>query len=129
MNAKSIVTIFFCLLTALVVNPNQSKAQFEPEDILTIEPIRRRSTTIQELKDRIWMLERAVAQLQNKVFALSKKQAPKTKPYTCYIKVFSKTFSATHASKMKAKVDVIKECTTKNSSIHCDEDEVKCSND
>lgn len=84
--------------------------------------------TNDELRMRIWNLEKAVMELQQKVFAL---QISQTAPagagqWTCMIKNFGKTFTSTAPTKMKAMADVVSDCSKASNAVHCDEDEVKC---
>ncbi len=81
-----------------------------------------------ELRMRIWNLENAVMQLQQKVFAMEVAQtnAPTGGFWTCSIKSFGKAFSHTAPTKTKAMADVIAECSKNTNAIHCDEDEVTC---
>lgn len=101
--------------------------------IVKIEIGKNRGSSQSELWTRVWMLERAVAQLQARVFELEGKpgavvpiQHPKDMT-TCYIKTpFNGTFTATEATKTAAQAKVMEACSAKASSIHCDEDDVKC---
>ncbi len=82
-----------------------------------------------ELRMRIWNLEKAVMQLQQKVFALELGQNTTTSTaghWTCMIKSFGKSFSSTAPTKTKAMADVIADCSKATNAVHCDEDEVKC---
>lgn len=81
-----------------------------------------------ELRMRIWNLEKAVMQLQQKVFALELGQTstPGAGQWTCMIKSFGKTFTSTAPTKMKAMADVVADCSKATNAVHCDEDEVKC---
>ena len=79
----------------------------------------------EELRMRVWSLERAVAQLQDKVFQLSNAaaQTPQ-KSWTCTTKNFGKTYTATKPSRGEAKGAVLQSCG-KDNSIGC-EDDLKC---
>ncbi|MES2528395.1 MAG: hypothetical protein V4598_15025 [Bdellovibrionota bacterium] len=84
-----------------------------------------------ELRMRIWNLENAVMQLQQKVFAMEVAQtnassAPTGGFWTCSMKSFGKSFSHTAPTKTKAMADVIADCSKNTNAIHCDEDEVIC---
>lgn len=77
----------------------------------------------EELRKRVWQLERAVYQLQDKVYELSSKPVP-TETWTCYIKSFGKTYSATSSSKTKSEAEVMQKCSEDSHSMHCNK--VKC---
>ena len=81
-----------------------------------------------ELRMRIWNLEKAVMQLQQKVFAMEIAQTNVSTGghWTCMIKSFGKSFSSTAPTKTKAMADVIADCSKATNAVHCDEDEVTC---
>ena len=81
-----------------------------------------------ELRQRIWNLEKAVMQLQQKVFAMeiSQTNTASAGSWTCMIKSFGKSFSSTAPTKTKAMADVIADCSKATNAVHCDEDEVTC---
>jgi hypothetical protein len=73
-------------------------------------------TSISELQHRIWVLEKAVSQLQS------------AKQYSCYLKSDIKgTYFGTGESLIAAKGKALKACSdaTKNS-IFCDESNLRC---
>jgi len=78
-----------------------------------------------DLKKRVWKLERAVSQLQDKVFlmARSNRKASK-KRFTCYVSAFGKTFTATKSTETAAKASALQKCSEKNNAMHCDD--IKC---
>jgi hypothetical protein len=91
----------------------------------------------EDLQQRIWQLERAVDQLQRKVFQLSMEQ-PRPAPTvtvvpatttTCILKAeIGGTFTSTQTSEGAARAQVLKDCADKtNDSIFCEERRVKCS--
>lgn len=81
-----------------------------------------------DLRRRVWELERAVLQLQQKVFELQTNPVPDSKKWTCYIQVFNQTFSSTEATETAAKVAVMQTCSKKFTALHCQERIVKCGN-
>ena len=86
-------------------------------------------TTIRELQKRVWMLERAVVQLQNQAFPVPVGIAQPTpvKTFSCYLQTpFKGTFTGTGRSIIEAKGKALKACTDGGGSIHCDDDKVKC---
>lgn len=86
----------------------------------------------EDLRRRVWELERAVAQLQGQVFALAMKgNAPvaAVNNWTCTMQSFGETHVASGNTKASALAQVIKKCSDASNAIHCDEDKAKCGND
>ena len=85
-----------------------------------------------DLYKRLYRLERAVRQLQDRVFDLETENSQLVdegkKTFTCFIKTnFDGTFTSTKKSLMEAKADAIQKCSDKiKSGFSCDEDKVKC---
>jgi hypothetical protein len=84
----------------------------------------------EDLKRRVWELERAVSQLQQKVFQLENRPvekpviaAPAPTPWVCTVVGFGKQkYSGSDASKAIAKQKAETECQTKEgSAFHCKE--------
>lgn len=106
------------------------------EDIFKIQYGERHSSyTNDELKRRVWDLERAVGQLQKKVFNLENSNSKTDQNNTsvdtwlCTLTRFTKSYSATGASKAIAKFKVIEVCTKSSiSNSGCEEENVKCEN-
>lgn len=90
--------------------------KIEPKSDFTKYPI-------PQLRQRVWQLEKAVAELQEKIV---KMERSKQGSLTCYIKSFGKTHMSTHNSKMAAKAEVLKKCSEATSSVHCSEENIKC---
>lgn len=86
--------------------------------------------TNDELRRRVWQLERAVAQLQSRVFQLEV-QGPKVemKTWTCILQSFGVTHTASASTRTAALAMVLKKCSDATNAIHCRESEAKCSND
>lgn len=101
------------------------------EDVFRIEIGRRDSSrnSDRELYRRIYDLERAVEQLQRKVFKLELGNAnpPAASMTTCYLKTpFDGTFSATEATETAARAKVLEKCTKASSETFCQERNLKC---
>lgn len=81
----------------------------------------------EELRERVWQLERAVEQLQTRIFHLEAKpnQAPQ-KEWTCRIQVFGKTHIASGSTKGSAIAKVLEKCSNASHSIHCNDSDAKC---
>mgnify|MGYP000393776939 CR=1 FL=1 len=86
--------------------------------------------TKRELERRIYRLERAVRQLQDRIFELETKEpsAEKDITYTCLIETsFHGTVSAEDKSETKARAAVLKKCMTETKeSLKCKGEFVKC---
>lgn len=105
------------------------------EDIFRIEFGRPGSPSRPSERDLQWrvnQLERAVDQLQRKVFDLqfNAPSRPNSTWTTCFIKTpFDGTFSATEPTETAARAGAIQKCNNKNSgskSIFCDESKLQC---
>ncbi len=72
-----------------------------------------------ELKRRIWRLERAVAQLQDKVFDLQTQGSRSQKTWICTLSAMGENYSAAGETKAIAKAKVLKECSKKGDSFFC----------
>ncbi len=83
-----------------------------------------------ELRRRVWQLERAVAQLQDQVFQLAlKNEGHSNDLWTCTIQSFGKTHVAAGNSKASALAQALKKCSDATDAIHCKESDVKCGNE
>jgi len=89
--------------------------------------------TNDELRRRVWQLERAVAQLQDQVFQLALQNrsgaAPVTQLWTCQIESFGKTHVASGTTRASALAQVLKKCGDATNAVHCQESNVKCGNE
>ena len=85
----------------------------------------------EELRKRVWTLERAVAQLQDQVFQLAVRKdgalAPRVQ-WTCQIQSFGKTFVSNASTRASASAQVLKKCSDATNAIHCGDGDVKCDN-
>jgi hypothetical protein len=117
--------IFLSLLTILSVFSIASA------EVIRIDIGKDKGSSQIELERRVWSLERAVRQLQDRIYDL---ESDKAKPvaavtmFTCQIESFGKMFSATEPTKMAAKAKVLKECADATNAIHCEKDKVECGN-
>lgn len=84
-----------------------------------------------ELRRRVFQLERAVQQLQMRVFDLeyAKPSQPETNDWTCRMSSFGKTFVSTAKTKAKAMANVIEKCSSATNAVHCSESDVSCGNE
>jgi hypothetical protein len=88
--------------------------------------------TEKELKERVWNLERAVAQLQNQVFQLAINKggsATEVATWTCQMQSFATTHIASASTKSSAMAQVLKKCSEASNAIHCRDSDVKCGKD
>ena len=86
----------------------------------------------EELRRRVWQLEKAVAQLQDQVFQLALKNGSQNSGsgnWTCQIQSFGKTHIANGSTKASALAQVLKKCSDATNAIHCSEAQVKCDNE
>lgn len=105
-------------------------------DVIRIEVgredfVREDKVSRKDLYRRIYLLEKAVRQLQDRVFDLElshKISDEDEKSFTCYIKTpFDGTFTATKKSLTEAKASAIKQCSTKlPTGFSCDDNKVVC---
>jgi hypothetical protein len=104
---------------------------FGQAEVIRIDIGKDKGSSQTELERRVWFLERAVRQLQDRIYDL---EADKSKPvaanpmFTCQIESFGKMFSATEPTKMAAKAKVLNECADATNAIHCEKDKVECGN-
>lgn len=86
----------------------------------------------EELRRRVWQLERAVSQLQEQVFQLAMDQQHRPiydRPmWTCHLQSFGKTHTATGSTRASALADTLKKCSENSHAIHCKESDVSCDN-
>ncbi len=82
----------------------------------------------EELRRRVWQLERAVAQLQDQVFQLAIRDGAGhgSGNWTCHIQSFGTTHVASGNTKASALAQVLKKCSDATNAVHCSESNVKC---
>lgn len=128
------------LITTQIANADEiilHGGRWRGDRIVYVQPtpiVTTRIYTNRELEDRMYRLEQAVQQLQDRVYELQaentaiKAEDDKTPKFTCFIKTNMKgTISSTKTSKTKAKVDVMQQCSDLiKYGNECDEDKVKC---
>ncbi|MFN3697524.1 MAG: hypothetical protein ACK4VO_08785 [Pseudobdellovibrio sp.] len=104
----------------------------DDKKIIVIDVGSEEKTSKKDLEKRIYRLEKAVRQLQDRVFDLEVENSDlrddNKKKFTCYIKTNMKgTFTSTQKSLTQAKADVMKKCSDEiKFGFECDEDKVKC---
>lgn len=81
-----------------------------------------------ELRRRVWELEKAVSQLQARVYDLEATPAPAPvviaapppqKPWTCRVSAFGRTFVKTLPTRGEAEAQVLQECAADSAEMHC----------
>lgn len=87
----------------------------------------------EELRRRVYQLERAVSQLQDQVFQLALRSgegsgSERALPWTCHMEIFGKSFNATAPTKAAALARTVAKCSEANDSIHCMESRASCDN-
>jgi len=104
----------------------------DDKKVIVIDVGSEEKTSKKDLEKRIYRLERAVRQLQDRVFDLEVENSDlkddNKKKFTCYIKTNMKgTFTSTQKSLTQAKADVMKKCSDEiKFGFECDEEKVKC---
>ncbi len=86
----------------------------------------------EELRKRVFQLERAVAQLQDQVFQLAIRgngAAAGSGNWNCHMESFGKTHIAAGNTKASALAQVLKKCGDATNAVHCNESDVKCDNE
>jgi hypothetical protein len=115
------------LLAAMILLPMISQAQ-----VIRVElGSDYESYSNEELRRRVWTLERAVAQLQDQVFQLATRKDADVVPrveWTCRIQSFGKTFVSNGLTRAAATAEVLKKCSDATNAIHCSDNDVKCGN-
>lgn len=114
------------------------KGRYKGEKVVYIDLGSESKSSRRDLEKRLYRLEKAVRQLQERIFDLEvengelKKENDlandNVKKITCYIKTNSKgLFSSTQKSMTQAKAEVIQKCSEViRFGFECDEDKVKC---
>lgn len=112
--------VFFVIISAF--GPLVARS----EEVFRIEIGNREGkASTEELRRRVWMLERAVAQMQTRIYQLES-DGSKSKAWTCQIQSFGKTHMATEPTKGAALAIVLKKCSDATNAIHCKESDVSC---
>ncbi|MBL7689448.1 MAG: hypothetical protein JNJ49_15535 [Bdellovibrionaceae bacterium] len=121
----------FYSLAAIVVTVLTFGSMAKAEEVFRIEVGRDYNNYSQrDLQRRVWELERAVQQLQARVFQLeySRVAAPAPKPvdtWICKVNAMGVTYSGTGATKAVAEQAAIEDCKAKAEDFFCKD--AKCS--
>jgi hypothetical protein len=119
--------LFFCL--SLILGASSATA---------IEPIRieigksYQGYSNEELRRRVWQLERAVSQLQDQVFQIALRNGSGSGgggPWTCQIQSFGKTHVSSGSTRAAALAQVLKKCSDATNAVHCSESNANCDNE
>jgi len=104
----------------------------DDDKVIIIDAGSEEKSSKRDLEKRLYRLEKAVRQLQERVFDLEVENGnlkdDNKKKFTCYIKTNIKgTFTTTQNSLTQAKAEVMKKCSDEvKFGFECDEDKVKC---
>ncbi len=105
----------------------------QADTIFRIEPSKSyKGSSNEELRRRVWELERAVSQLQSQVFQLAMKDGSSgggSGNWTCHMESFGKTLISSGNTKASALAQVLKKCGDATNPVHCSESAVKCDNE
>lgn len=90
----------------------------------------------EDLRRRVWELERAVQQLQNQVFQLAMNGNDSGSTFngngnnwTCQMSSFGKTLVSSGNTRASALAQVLKKCADNSNAVHCREADAKCGNE
>lgn len=121
------------LIAAVVAGSVFASMPLVAEEIFRIEVGRDYGRyTNDELRRRVWQLERAVDQLQMRIYQLEAKPviqpvvATPEKEWTCHIQSFATTHVASAKTKSAALADVLKKCSEASHAMHCNAKDAKC---
>lgn len=132
MTASKLTLGFVTIFNFLFVVPHVAHAS--KTKVIWIDDVDSEKLSDKELKQRVLRLERAVAQLQRRVFELEysdmnkDSSSQKAPTYTCYIETpFEGLFTVTRPSKTEAKAAVAAECSQKTkNSLYCKIENAVC---
>ena len=113
---KAILSILVLLFVGTATAENVFRIEYDTGGS------RYKSYTNDELRRRVWELERAVAQLQSRVFHLegTRPAQPAVASWVCKIKVFGNVYSAVGGSKAVASHEVTEKCSKgEKGGFHC----------
>ena len=111
------------------------KGRYKGEKVVSINLGPESKSSRRDLEKRIYRLEKAVRQLQERVFELEVENKnlkdvnndAKVKKTTCYIKTSKGIYSSTQKSETQAKAEAMQKCSEViKFGFECDEDKVKC---
>ena len=126
MSLRSALVLFGILTVALL-----SSIAFADHKVFRIEhgrDYRGRDYSERELRRRVWELERAVAQLQERIYDLEVAPPaappvvePVVTPWTCTVTAFGKVYSATSNTQSQARATALTQCSNATNAMHCDD--------
>lgn len=107
------------------------KNRHRGEKIVIIDTGSESNTSTRDMQKRLYRLEKAVRQLQERVFELELEndglKDDKVKKTTCYLKTTKGVFSSTQKSMTLARAEAMQKCSeVVKFGFECDEDKVKC---
>lgn len=127
---KKVVCVLALLSVSSVAFADSLNVKIGGGDVLRISagPQYSDKATIRDLEERIYRLERAVAQMQNEVFRLSDMPRAQASKVSCYLETtFDGTITGSGSTKTEAKGKILKECHDKGTnSIFCKDRDIKC---
>ncbi len=99
-------------------------------EVIRIDIGQSKGSSHSDLERRVYHLERAVRQLQDRIYDL---ESDKSKPvaanmWTCSLESMGKVHTATEPTQMAAKAKVLKICAAASNAVHCDKEDVECGN-
>ena len=126
---KRYSTWFLALAVSMIASASATSADEAPYRIYAGRDYRAYSN--QELQRRVFELERAVMQLQQRIYNLESAPPPVVvappppPPWTCSVSAFSQTYVQTAATRGQAEAIVRQKCAAASHPMHCSN--VQCS--
>ena len=131
--SAAVTTTLFAQATVADDYVEVQKGRYKGEKVVVIDlGSESKSSSRRDLEKRIYRLEKAVRQLQERVFDLEIENGElkddNVKKITCYIKTNSKgVFSSTQKSQTQARAEAMQKCSEViKFGFECEEDKVKC---
>ena len=127
-----VTTTLFAQATVADDYVEVKEGRYKGEKVVYIDLGSESKSSRRDLEKRIYRLEKAVRQLQERVFELEIENGElkddKVKKTTCYIKTNSKgVFTSTQKSMTQARAEAMQKCSEViKFGFECEEDKVKC---
>lgn len=111
------------ILFFLLFSSSFQPMAFSDEKLIRIEVGDRNNSSERELRERIWRLERAVDQLQQKVYQLQDENNRTAAEWVCTVTALGSTYTGLGGSKAVAKANAIRNCkkVKGENTIFCDD--------
>jgi galactokinase len=129
--SAAVTTTLFAQATVAEDYVEVQKGRYKGEKIIIIDTGSESKSSSRDIQKRVYRLEQAVRQLQERIFELELEndglKDDKVKKTTCYLKTTKGVFSSTQKSMTQARAEAMQKCTeVVKFGFECDEDKVKC---